>query len=109
MLEENTTKQVKELNRPIQDLKMQIETIKKSQRETTLEIVILGKKSGTIDASISYRTQEREERLSGAEDSLENMDTTIKENEKSKKDPNSKHPRNPGLNEKTKPKDNRYR
>jgi hypothetical protein len=51
MLEENTTKQVNELNRHIQDLKMQIETIKKSQRETTLEIEVLGKKSGTIDAS----------------------------------------------------------
>lgn len=25
------------------------------------------------------------------------------------KDPNPKHPENPGLNEKTKPKDNRYR
>jgi hypothetical protein len=57
MLKENTTTQVKELNRPIQDLKMQIETIKKSQRETTLEIEILGKISGAIDASISYRIQ----------------------------------------------------
>jgi hypothetical protein len=98
-----------ELNKTIQDLKMEVETIKKPQRERILEIEILGKKSGIIDASISNRIQEMEERLSGAEDSLENMDTTIKENEKSKKDPNSKHPRNPGLNEKTKPKDNRYR
>jgi hypothetical protein len=32
---------------------MEIETIKKTQRETTLEIEIPGKKSGTIDASIS--------------------------------------------------------
>ena len=37
-LQENTTKQVKALNKTIQDLKMEIETIKKSQRETTLEI-----------------------------------------------------------------------
>jgi hypothetical protein len=36
-LQKNTTKQVKELNKTIQDLKMEIETIKKSQRETTLE------------------------------------------------------------------------
>ena len=35
-IQENTTKQVKELNKTIQDLKMDIETIKKSQRETTL-------------------------------------------------------------------------
>jgi hypothetical protein len=29
---------MKELNKTIQDLKMEIETIKKSQKETTLEI-----------------------------------------------------------------------
>jgi chromosome segregation ATPase len=71
---------VKELNKTIQDLKMEVETIKKSQRETILEIEILGKKSGII----SNRIQEMEERISGAEDSIENMDTTIKENAKSK-------------------------
>ena len=47
-----------------------------------LEIEILGKKSGTIDASISNRIQEMEERISGAEDSIENIGTTIKENTK---------------------------
>jgi uncharacterized protein YukE len=40
-LQENTTRQVKELNKTIRDLKMEVETIKKSQRETTLEIEIL--------------------------------------------------------------------
>ena len=45
----------------------------------------LGKKSGTIDASISNRIQEMEERISGAEDSIENIGTTIKENGKCKK------------------------
>jgi hypothetical protein len=35
-LQENTITQVKEMNKTIQDLKMKIETIKKSQRETTL-------------------------------------------------------------------------
>ena len=74
-----------ELNKTIQDLKMEVETIKKTQRETTLEIEILGKKSGTIDVSISNRIQEMEERISGAEDSIENMDTTVKENAKCKK------------------------
>ena len=51
---------------------------------TTLEIEILGKISGTIDASISNRIQEMKERISGAEDSIGNMDTTIKENAKCK-------------------------
>jgi chromosome segregation ATPase len=74
-----------ELNKTIQDLKMEIETIKKTQREKTLEIETLGKKSGTIDVSTSNRIQEMEERISDAEDSIENMDTTIKENAKCKK------------------------
>jgi hypothetical protein len=41
-LRENTTKQVKELNKIIQDLKIEIKSIKKSQRETTLELANLG-------------------------------------------------------------------
>jgi predicted nucleic acid-binding Zn-ribbon protein len=76
---------VKELNKTIQDLKMEVETIKKSQRETTLEIENLGKKSGAIDASITNKIQEIEKRISVAEDTIENIDTTIKENEKCKK------------------------
>ena len=43
------------MNKTIQDLKMEIETIKNSQKETTLEIENLGKRSGTIDANITNR------------------------------------------------------
>ena len=75
---------MKELNKTIQDLKREEETIKKSQRETTLEIETLGKKSGAIDASISNRIQEIEERISGAEDTIENIDTAVKESAKSR-------------------------
>jgi hypothetical protein len=74
-----------ELNKTIQDQKMEVERIKKTQRETTLEIETLGKKSGTMDASISIRKEEMEERISGAEDSIGSMDTTNKENAKCKK------------------------
>jgi chromosome segregation ATPase len=84
-LQENTTKQGMELNKTIQDLKMEVETIKKTQRETTLEIETLGRKSGNIDASMNNRIEEMEERISGAEDSIGNMGTTIKENAKCKK------------------------
>jgi chromosome segregation ATPase len=76
---------MKVLNKTTQDLKMEIETIKKSQKETTLVLENLGKRSGVIDASITNRMQEIEERISGAEDSIENMDTTIKESAKCKK------------------------
>jgi hypothetical protein len=79
-LKEN--KQVKELNEAIHTLKMEIETINKSQRETTLEIEILGKKSGAIDVGIKNRIPEMEERILDTEDSKENMETTIKENVK---------------------------
>jgi chromosome segregation ATPase len=83
--QENTTKQVIELNKTVQYLKREVETIKKTQSETTLEIETLGKKSGTIDASISKRMEEMEERISGAEDSIENISTIIKDNAKCRK------------------------
>jgi hypothetical protein len=64
---------------------MEIETIKKSQRETALVIENLEERSGVIDASITNRIQEMEERISGAEDTIEHTDTTVKENAKCKK------------------------
>jgi len=84
-LQENTTKQMKELNKTIKDVRAGRETIKKSQRQTTLEIENLGKRTRVIDPSISNRIQEIEERLSGAEDTTEIMDTSIKDNVKHKK------------------------
>jgi predicted nucleic acid-binding Zn-ribbon protein len=60
-------KKVKELNKSIQDLNMELETIKKSQREKTLEVESLRKKSGAIDVSITNRIQDIEERISDAE------------------------------------------
>jgi chromosome segregation ATPase len=80
--EENTSKQVMEMNKTILDPKREVDTIKKTQSEATLEIETLGKKSGTIDANINNRIQEMEERISGAEDSMENISTTIKDNAK---------------------------
>jgi predicted ribosome quality control (RQC) complex YloA/Tae2 family protein len=59
--------------------------MKKTQSKTTLEIETLGKKSGTTDVIISNRIQKMEERISGAEDSIENISTTIRENTKCKK------------------------
>jgi chromosome segregation ATPase len=76
-LQGNTTKQVKELNKTIQDLKMEIETIKKSQREISLARENLGRRSGVTDTRITNRIQEIEERSSGAEDTIENIDTTV--------------------------------
>jgi hypothetical protein len=54
---------VEEMNKTIQGVKMEVEK-QTNQRETTLEIETLGKKSGTIDTSISSRIQEMEEKIS---------------------------------------------
>ena len=64
---------------------MDVETKRKGLREKTLEIENLGNWTGVIDESITNRIQEIEERISGAEDTIENIDTTIKENTKCKK------------------------
>jgi recombinational DNA repair protein RecR len=63
---------------------MEVEIIKKSWIYTTLQIKNLGKRSGAIDASITNRIQEIKERISGAEDTIENIDTTVKEKAKCK-------------------------
>ena len=64
---------------------MGTETIKKSQRETTLELENLEKRLGITGASITNRIQEIEKRISGAEDTIETTDTTVKENARCKK------------------------
>jgi prefoldin subunit 5 len=51
------------MNKTILDLKREVDTIKKTQSKATLEIETLGKKSRTIDDSISNRIQEIEERI----------------------------------------------
>ena len=45
----------------------------------------IGKRSGITNASIINRIQEIEETISGIEDTIEYIDTTVKENTKSKK------------------------
>jgi uncharacterized coiled-coil DUF342 family protein len=72
------------MNKTMLHLKREVDAIKKTQSEAKMEIETLGKKSGAIDSSISNRKQEMEERISGAEDSIENIGTTIKENAKCK-------------------------
>jgi hypothetical protein len=60
---------------------MEIDTLKKSQRKTTLEIENLGKRSGVTDANITNRIAER---ISGIEDTIEDIDTPVQENTKIK-------------------------
>ena len=60
-IQENIGKQVTELNKVIQDLKVEAETIKKTQMEGNLEMENLGKRSGTTFASITNRIQKKRE------------------------------------------------
>lgn len=53
---------------------MEIEAIKKILTEGILEMETLGKWAGTTDASITNRIQEKEERISGIEDTIEEID-----------------------------------
>jgi len=62
-----------------------IEALKKAQRETTLDIENQRKRQGATDTSITTRMKEIEERISGAEDSIEIIDTTVKDRVKWKK------------------------
>ena len=52
-IQENLIKQVKEMNKTVQDLKMEIEAIKKTQSEEILEMENL--ENRTTDASFSNR------------------------------------------------------
>jgi uncharacterized coiled-coil protein SlyX len=54
----------------------------------------LEKRSGATDVSISNRIQEIEERISGIEDTIEDIDISVKENTKSSKAPKPKYPGN---------------
>jgi hypothetical protein len=53
---------VKQWNKTIHDLKMEVETIKKSQRETNLEKENLGKRSGSASPT-EYKKKTRESQV----------------------------------------------
>jgi hypothetical protein len=55
-------------------------------------------RAGVKDASITKRPQEIAERISGVEDTIEIIDTTVKQNTKRKKAPKPKYSRKPGHN-----------
>lgn len=77
-MQENRIKSVKEMNKTVQDLKMGTEVRKKTHTEGILETENLGMRTGTTDASIINRIQEKEERVSGIEETREKMLHQIK-------------------------------
>jgi hypothetical protein len=95
-----------EMNKTLLDLKREVDTIKKTQSEATLEIETLRKKYGTIDVNQQQNTRDGRENLRYRTFHREHGHSNQRKC-KMQKDPNSKHPENPGQNEKTKPTDNR--
>jgi hypothetical protein len=61
-IETLTKRQVKEMNTTVQDLKIEIEAIKRTQTEGILEMENLKKRTGTIGAIITnrYKSWKRE-------------------------------------------------
>jgi len=64
---------------------MEIEAIKKDHMETTLDIENQKKRQGAIDTRFTTRIREIEKSISGAEDFIEIIDSTVRDNEKQKK------------------------
>jgi hypothetical protein len=76
---ENTSKQWKKINKTFQELKVEIEPIKKIQTEGNLEITNLGTQAGTSEASLIKRIYKIEGRISGIGDMIEKMDISNKD------------------------------
>jgi len=60
----------------VQDLKVEIEAIKKAQTEGILETENVEKRTGTIDAIITNRIEKMEERTFIVEDIIEEINTS---------------------------------
>jgi hypothetical protein len=73
------------MNKTVKDMRMEIEIIKKTQSERIHEMENRGKRIGTVDAIESPTDYQRWKRISGIEDTVEGMDTSVKEHAKSKK------------------------
>ena len=58
---------------------MEVETRKKTEMEENLVMENLRKRIAIIEVSIANRIQEIEESISGAENTIEDMDTIVKE------------------------------
>ena len=91
------------MNKTVQDLKMEIESIKKTQSEGNLEMKNLDLRQETKEVSLTNRIQAKGERISGMEDTLKETDTLLKKmlNLKERKKSVTRHPGNLGHYEKT--------
>ena len=78
----NQEKTIKQVMETVQDLKTEMESMKKSQAEGQLAMENLGKRRETSETSITNRIQEIEERISDSEDTIEKLNALTEENSK---------------------------
>ena len=69
----------------VQELKMETEAIKKSQMEVTLDMENLGKWSETTDTSITNKIQEKEQKISSLECTIDCIAILVKSKTKQNK------------------------
>lgn len=68
------------MNKILEDLKMEIEGINRTQTEGILEVKNLVKQAETTETLFTDRIEEMEDRVSGTEDMNDKIDTLVKEN-----------------------------
>ena len=81
----NQEKTIKKVMETVQELKTEMEAMKKTQNKGRLDMENLGKRTETTESSITNRIQEMEERISESEETIEKINALIKENSKSNK------------------------
>jgi hypothetical protein len=69
---------VKEINKTVKDLKVEIEAINKTQTEGILKMENLRRRTETTNTSITNRVQEMEKRILDIDDTIEETDTSVK-------------------------------
>ena len=69
--QENQEKAIRQVREIVQDLKNEMEVMKKTQTKGRLDMENLGNRSGTTETSITNRIQEIEERITNTEDTIE--------------------------------------
>jgi predicted nucleic acid-binding Zn-ribbon protein len=61
------------MNKIVQDLKMEWKTVNKTQHEALLEMKNRGKRTRTIKVNITNTIQDMQEKISGIEDTIEEI------------------------------------
>ena len=70
-------RQVRGMNKTLQNQNLEVKGIKKTKPKAILEMEILRKRTGTTDTSITSMIQEMEYRISGLEDMMDKISTLV--------------------------------